>query len=193
MYKTIVLALDGSEGAADALPHAVNLARRDAATLVIAHARTHALETSQEAMLEQTVEGLRSGGIDAVLEIRTSLVEEVASFLGDVATEANADLIVIAGRGRSALAGAVLGSVTRGYCMWRHAPYWSCRCTRMSQPERRASRLPAVPRAEPAGAPGPPFSVMRDAAFAPGSVIEEDHGPQRSSGGVSDECDPARL
>lgn len=64
-------------------------------------------------MLEQTVEGLRSGGIDAVLEIRTSLVEEVASFLGDVATEANADLIVIAGRGRSALAGAVLGSVTQ--------------------------------------------------------------------------------
>jgi nucleotide-binding universal stress UspA family protein len=113
MYKTIVLALDESEGAADALPHAVNLARRDAATLVIAHARTHALEISQEAMLEQTVEGLRSGGIDAVLEIRTSLVEEVASFLGDVATEANADLIVIAGRGRSALAGAVLGSVTQ--------------------------------------------------------------------------------
>ena len=72
-----------------------------------------ALGNSQEAMLEQTVEGLRSGGIDAVLEIRTSLVEEVASFLGDVATEANADLIVIAGRGRSALAGAVLGSVTQ--------------------------------------------------------------------------------
>ena len=80
MYKTIVLALDESEGAADALPYAVNLARRDAATLVIAHARTHALETSQEAMLAQTVEGLRSGGIDAVLEIRTSLVEDVSNF-----------------------------------------------------------------------------------------------------------------
>ena len=65
MYKTIVLALDESDGSAAALPYAVNLARRDAATLVIAHARTHALETSQEAMLEQTVEGLRSGGIDA--------------------------------------------------------------------------------------------------------------------------------
>ena len=113
MYKTIVLALDESEGSAAALPYAVNLARRDASTLVIAHARTHALETSQEAMLKQTVEGLRSGGIDAVLEIRTSLVEEVANFLSDVATEADADLIVIAGRGRSALAGAVLGSVTQ--------------------------------------------------------------------------------
>ena len=113
MYKTIVLALDESEGSVAALPYAVNLARRDAATLVIAHARTHALETSQEEMLNQTVEGLRSGGIDALLEIRTSLVEEVADFLSDVATEAGADLIVIAGRGRSALAGAVLGSVTQ--------------------------------------------------------------------------------
>ena len=98
MYKTIVLALDESDGSAAALPYAVNLARRDASTLVIAHARTHALETSQEAMPEQTVEGLRSGGIDAQLEIRTSLVEKVADFLSDVATEADADLIVIAGR-----------------------------------------------------------------------------------------------
>lgn len=113
MYKTIVLALDESEGSLEALPHAVNLAQRDASKLVIAHARTHALETSQEAMLNQTVEGLQAGGIDAVLEIRTSLVEEVANFLRDVATEAGADLIVIAGRGRSALAGAVLGSVTQ--------------------------------------------------------------------------------
>lgn len=113
MYKTIVVALDESEGSVAALPYAVNLARRDASALVVAHARTHALETSQEAMLTQTVEGLRSGGIDARLEIQTSLVEKVANFLSDVATEVDADLIVIAGRGRSALAGAVLGSVTQ--------------------------------------------------------------------------------
>ena len=129
MYKTIVLALDESDGSVAALPYAVNLARRDAATLVIAHARTHALETSQEEMLNQTVEGLRSGGIDTVLEIRTSLVEEVADFLSDVATEADADLIVIAGRGRSALAGRCWAVSRSGYCTWRRAPYWSCRCT----------------------------------------------------------------
>jgi nucleotide-binding universal stress UspA family protein len=113
MYRTIVVALDESEGSAAALPYAVNLARRDAAALVIAHARTHALETEQEEMLERTVEGLRDGGIDARLEIRTTLIEEVATFLGEIATETGADLIVIAGRGRSALAGAVLGSVTQ--------------------------------------------------------------------------------
>ena len=159
MYKTIVLALDESDGSAAALPYAVNLARRDAATLVIAHARTHALETSQEAMLEQTVEGLQSGGIDAVLEIRTSLVEKVADFLSDVATEADADLIVIAGRGRSALAGAVLGSVTQRLLHVAPPPSWSFRCTRTWEPSKPASQLREVPRAE-RGCAGEPFWMM---------------------------------
>ena len=37
MFKTIVVGLDGSEGAERALPFAVELARRDNAKIVIAH------------------------------------------------------------------------------------------------------------------------------------------------------------
>ena len=114
MYKKIVVALDESDGSVAALPHAVSLAQRDGATLVIAHARTGALQADPDAMLERTVEGLRSGGIDARLEIRTTAHEEVATFLAEVAAELGADLIVIAGRGRSSLSGALLGSVTQG-------------------------------------------------------------------------------
>ena len=37
MFKTIVLGLDGSDGSNRAIPVAVELARRDNASLVIAH------------------------------------------------------------------------------------------------------------------------------------------------------------
>ena len=149
MYKTIVLALDESDGSAAALPYAVNLARRDASTLVIAHARTHALETSQEAMLEQTVEGLRSGGIDAQLEIRTEPRREGCRF---------PERRRHRGRRRSdrdrwtgplrPWPGRCWVVSRSGCCMWRPAPSWSFRCTRTWEPSKPASQLREVPRAE---------------------------------------------
>ena len=64
MYRTIVLALDGSEGSNRAIPVAEAYARRDAAQIVVAHARTHALETAIEHRLHMQVEGLPESGIE---------------------------------------------------------------------------------------------------------------------------------
>ena len=112
MYRTIVLALDGSEGADRAVPVAAEMAKRDGAHLVVAHARTHALETDVDARLDRQIEQLRESGIDAEVVKKGEIVGREADVIARVAAERGADVIVIAGRGRSPFAGALLGSVT---------------------------------------------------------------------------------
>lgn len=114
MFRTIVLALDGSEGVDRAVPTAAALAARDKARVVVAHAQTRALETDINARLAQQVHDLRAAGIDAeVVTARSVLVGREADAIAQIAEDHNADVIVIAGRGRSPFVGAVLGSVTQ--------------------------------------------------------------------------------
>jgi len=112
MY-TIVLALDGSDGSDRAVPVAEGLASRDGARIVVAHARTHALETAAEAVLRTRVDAMAEAGVDCTLEIRDSLDGEEAKVLAGIAREADARLIVIASRGRGLFKGALLGSTTQ--------------------------------------------------------------------------------
>ena len=114
MYRTIVLALDGSDGAERAVPVAADLARRDAAHVIVAHAQTRALETAINARLDQQVEALRAAGIEAEVVIVPSVLDGgEADAIAEVASNHDADVIVIAGRGRTPFAGALLGSVTQ--------------------------------------------------------------------------------
>ena len=113
MYSTIVLALDGSEGSTRAIPVAEGYARREGARIVVAHARTHALETVIEDTLHAHVEHLSRSGIETSIIIRDALFGDEAHMIADVARESEADLIVIASRGRGPFAGAVLGSTTQ--------------------------------------------------------------------------------
>jgi nucleotide-binding universal stress UspA family protein len=114
MYRTIVLALDGSEGADRAVPVAADLARRDGARVVIAHAQTRALETAIAARLEAQVDDLRASGVHAdVVTAHATIEGREADAIAQIADDHEADLVVIAGRGRSPFAGAVLGSVTQ--------------------------------------------------------------------------------
>jgi nucleotide-binding universal stress UspA family protein len=112
MY-TIVLALDGSDGSDRAIPVAEGLARRDGARIVVAHARTHALETAVEAALHNRVDAIAETGVACTLEIRDSLDGEEAKTLAAVAHDVDAALIVIASRGRGPFRGALLGSTTQ--------------------------------------------------------------------------------
>lgn len=112
MY-TIVLALDGSDGSDRAIPVAEGLARRDGARIVVAHARTHALETAVEAALHNRVDAIAASGVACTLEIRNSLEGDEAKTLAAVSRETDAGLIVIASRGRGPFAGALLGSTTQ--------------------------------------------------------------------------------
>lgn len=114
MYRTIVLALDGSEGADRAIPVAAELARRDGARIVIAHAQTRALETAIRGRLDRQVDDLRAAGVQAEVTIVASTIEgREADAIAQIAHDHDADLVVIAGRGRSPFVGAMLGSVTQ--------------------------------------------------------------------------------
>ena len=111
--STIVLALDGSEGSDRAIPVAVELARRDGARIVVAHARTHALEPAIEDTLRARVDAIAESGVECSLLIRVSSYGHEAQVIADIAEEADGGLVVIASRGRGPFAGALLGSTTQ--------------------------------------------------------------------------------
>ncbi len=114
MFHTIVLALDGSEGADRAIPIAAAFAARDDARVVVAHAQTRALETVINAHLERQISDLLAAGIEAeVVTARSVLEGREADAIAEIAHDEQADLIVIAGRGRSPFVGALMGSVTQ--------------------------------------------------------------------------------
>jgi nucleotide-binding universal stress UspA family protein len=113
MYRTIVLALDGSEGSDRAIPVAEAYGRREGARIVVAHARTHAIETAIEAALHNRVDALSQSGVESSLDVRDSLEGDEAKAIAAVAHDAEAGLIVIASRGRGPFAGALLGSTTQ--------------------------------------------------------------------------------
>jgi nucleotide-binding universal stress UspA family protein len=123
MFKTIVLALDGSDGSRRAIPVAVELAKRDNAKLVIAHVEQdiigkgggpiEATEDEIQAEVRRQAEELSAQGIETSVEMRSVMLGGPAHVIEEIADEANADLIVAGTRGHSPVAGLLLGSVTQ--------------------------------------------------------------------------------
>ncbi len=123
MFKTIVLALDGSEGSRRAIPLAVELAKRDRANIVIAHVEQDvagkgggpvpATEDEIQAEIRAQAKKLSAEGIETSVEMRNIMLGGPAHGIERIADEANADLIVVGTRGQSAVAGLLLGSVTQ--------------------------------------------------------------------------------
>ena len=132
MFKTIVLALDGSEAARRAIPLAVELAQRDNASIVIVHVDErivgkgggdiHADEASIQAEIRTQAEELSRRGIKTSIEMRDVMVGGPARPIAEIASEVGADLIVVGTRGHSGLAGIVLGSVTQRLLHLAHQP-----------------------------------------------------------------------
>ena len=116
MSTSIILALDGSEGSERAVPVAEQYARRDGARLVVAHARTHALETAIEDTLNARVEQLSQSDIETSMVIRDTLFGDEAQTIADIAKDADAGLIVIASRGRGPFTGACSEARRSGSC-----------------------------------------------------------------------------
>ena len=123
MFKTIVLALDGSDGSRRAIPLAMELAKRDNAKLVIAHVEEdiigkgggpiHATEDEIQAEVRRQAEELSAQGIETSVEMRSVILGGPAHAIEEIAAEAGADLIVAGTRGHSPVAGLLLGSVTQ--------------------------------------------------------------------------------
>lgn len=123
MFKTIVLALDGSKESRQAIPLAAELARRDGARIVIAHVQQDmvgkgggpivATEDEIQAEIQKDAEALSAEGIETSVEMREVMLEGPAHAIAEIAEGANADLIVAGTRGHSTLVGLLLGSVTQ--------------------------------------------------------------------------------
>lgn len=123
MFQTIVIGLDGSDGAKKAIPFATELARRDDAELVIAHVEEytigkgggpiHVNEDEVRAELEDLAKSLSDDGIETSVKVETIRIGGPAHGIDDIAKRADADLIVVGTRGHTALSNLLLGSVAQ--------------------------------------------------------------------------------
>ena len=122
MFDTIVLALDGSDEARNAIPVATELAEKEEAKLVIAHVLQYPAAKGGEvpppgedeirAEIKQQAEDLSTRGIPVEVEFAESVLGGPAHAIVDIADRIGADLIVTGTRGRTSVAGVLLGSVT---------------------------------------------------------------------------------
>jgi nucleotide-binding universal stress UspA family protein len=132
VFKTIVLALDGSEESRQAVPLAAELARQDGARIVIAHVREDvvgkgggpivATEDEIQAEIRKQAEELSAEGIATSVEMREIMLGGPAHAIVEIADGAGADLIVVGTRGHSPVAGLLLGSVTQRLLHIAHCP-----------------------------------------------------------------------
>jgi nucleotide-binding universal stress UspA family protein len=125
MFKTIVLALDGSDTAKRGIPVAVEIAKAGKGRIVIAHveermatkgrAPIHADEDEIQKELKGLVKDLESDGIEAKIELGDVMAggSGVAHAIADIAEKSKADLIVAGTRGHSLIEGLLVGSVTQ--------------------------------------------------------------------------------
>jgi nucleotide-binding universal stress UspA family protein len=124
MFETVVWATDGSPAADEALPYARALASGEGRSLVVVHSKELFLgragglpvladEKEIRQKIRVQVDELRDEGIDARFELVVCAAGGAAQAIADVARDARADLIVVGTRGHGALAGLLVGSVTK--------------------------------------------------------------------------------
>lgn len=124
MYKKVLWATDGSEGADLALAHAKGLALADSGSMVIVHSEEitlpgkgggrlplHANEDELKTKIKRQVADLTDAGISTTLHLARTDVGGAAHTIAEIAGNEDADIIVVGTRGQTALAGLLLGSV----------------------------------------------------------------------------------
>jgi nucleotide-binding universal stress UspA family protein len=131
MFKTIVLALDGSEGSRRAIPIATELAKRDKARVVLVHVAERVPqpgltsapgEEEMLAELEKQAQELSAERIDTEVKGRSIGFGGPAVPIAEIAKQEDADLIVVGTRGHGAVAGVLVGSVTQRLLHIAHRP-----------------------------------------------------------------------
>ena len=123
MYRTIIWATDGSEGASGALREALTLASLTRGHIIAVHCdqRLNGRAASWPKLVDEVepreqivhkVEDLKRDGVDIEFVLRRSH-REAADVVAAAASELGADIIVCGTRGYGAFAGAFLGSFTQ--------------------------------------------------------------------------------
>ena len=136
MFYKVVWATDGSEPADEALNFARALAAESGGELLAVHCielilaprgpgggyPAHGNEGELEEKIEAQVADLSRDGVRASLQSATAAVGGAAHVISDMARDAGADVIVVGTRGRTALTGLLLGSVTHRLLHIAHCP-----------------------------------------------------------------------
>jgi nucleotide-binding universal stress UspA family protein len=124
VQKQFLIATDGSPGGRAALRQAIELARGADARLTVVYARRAPLPIlgdpyyqralSDELALARTVVAEAAREVSAWgVEVETEILEgNAADRIVELARSRGADLIIVGSRGRGAVAGALLGSVS---------------------------------------------------------------------------------
>ena len=123
VFKTIVLALDGSDTSKRAVPVAVELAKRDGAKLVLAHVDErvvakgggdiHFDEQEIQSDVRKLAEELAGDGLETGVEMADVMAGGAGRVIAEIAERVSADLIVTGTRGHSPVGGVLVGSVTQ--------------------------------------------------------------------------------
>jgi nucleotide-binding universal stress UspA family protein len=132
--KSFLVAVDGSEGSKAAVDEAIALARDLDASLTFVYVRkppssvlghpyyerqrSHGLGYARQAIAE-AVETARTAGIESDGEI---LEGHAADEIVSLADNRHADLVIVGSRGHGAIAGALLGSVSRAVVQHADVP-----------------------------------------------------------------------
>lgn len=132
MFKTVAVGLDGSDGARQALPFAVELAKRDSAKLVLVHVEEDISgegggpirldEDEIQAEIKRQATELAAEGVETQVSMTNVFLGGPAPAIAKLADEAGADLIVVGTRGQSTVVGVVLGSVAQRLLHLAHQP-----------------------------------------------------------------------
>jgi nucleotide-binding universal stress UspA family protein len=123
VFKTIVLAVDGSESSDLAVAAAADLARESGGRIVAVHIKemiagrfagpAHVDEGELQAKIRAQVKELTDSGMNVTLEMHSTMTGGPAPVVADTAAREDADIIVAGTRGHTALAGVIVGSVAQ--------------------------------------------------------------------------------
>jgi nucleotide-binding universal stress UspA family protein len=123
VFKTIVVAVDGSESSDLAVAAAAELARESGGRIVAVHIKeliagrfagpVHVDEDDLQAKIRGQVKELTDSGLNVTLEMHSTMTGGPAPVVADTAGREGADLIVSGTRGHTALAGVIVGSVAQ--------------------------------------------------------------------------------
>jgi nucleotide-binding universal stress UspA family protein len=132
MFERIVVAIDGSLEGGKTVPVALEMATRFGSDVTVVHVREHAKyegsdvdlgpEISPEDLVGGTLERFRNAGVQAQGEIRRVKPGDTPEQIVRVASDVQADLIVLGSRGMTEWKSMLLGGVANKVVQNAHCP-----------------------------------------------------------------------
>jgi nucleotide-binding universal stress UspA family protein len=130
VFEKVLLAVDGSEDSAKAVPVAADIAKKSNGEVLVFHAReyvvarggSYQLEDAPDAdgLVERVKADVAATGVKVSGRVEPSLEGRAAKAILHAAESEGADVIVMGSRGLSDLAGLLLGSVTHKVIQLSH-------------------------------------------------------------------------